>query len=155
MTKVHPSVTALWQAFLKTHPDVPKELPPVFYFCDNQRDADHCAELVREGRKRATAASLAELELSGDPIPKPGDRAIVTMWDGEAVALIRTRSVELTRFDEVDAEFAAEEGEGDLTLAWWREAHEAYYRRVLSGTRFEFSEALMIACERFETVLKA
>ena len=45
------------------------------------------------------------------------------------------------------ADFARAEGEGDLTYAWWRDAHEAYYRR--EGT---WAPGMKVVCERFELV---
>ncbi|NRA29810.1 MAG: ASCH domain-containing protein [Parvularculaceae bacterium] len=152
MSDIHPSVRALWEAHCAEYGMGSDELPPSFYFCDNEADANVCAQLVREGTKRATAASLAELELDSMPIPQKGDFAIVTNWAGEAVAIIQTTSVDLRPFKDVDEAFAAEEGEGDKSLQWWREAHEAYYRRVLAGSDTPFNHDLMIACERFEVV---
>lgn len=147
---MHPSVEQLWARYRAANPDAPPEIPPAFHFCDNQEDADICAALVLEGRKRATASSLAELRLAGDPVPKPGNLAIVTDWAGEAKGVICTRSVEIRRFCEVDEDFARAEGEGDGTLFWWRTAHRAYYERVLAGSGQEVDDALEIVCERFE-----
>lgn len=122
----------------------------MFHFCDNEADADLCAELVLAGRKRATAPCLAELELAGEAIPRPGDLAVVTNWAGEAQAIIRTSAVEIKRFADVDEDFARAEGEGDGTLAWWREAHRAYYQRVLAGSGHAAGDDLEIVCEHFE-----
>lgn len=126
----------------------------MFHFCDNEVDADICADLVLSGQKRATAASLAELEAGGDTVPQCGDLSIVTRWSGEPVAIIRTIKVTVRKYCDIDAEFAALEGEGDGSLEWWRTAHEAYYRRVLAGTGTDFSGDLMIACEEFELVFR-
>lgn len=148
----HSSVAQLWASYRAKHPDLPTTPPPSFHFCDNQSDADTCAQLVREGTKRATASALAELELDSTPIPQKGDFAIVTNWAGEAVAIIQTTSVDLRPFKDVDEAFAAEEGEGDKSLAWWRQAHAAYYRRALAGSETTFTHDLVIACERFDVV---
>jgi uncharacterized protein YhfF len=147
------SVEELWSAYRRLDPAAPEEPPTAFHFCDNREDADTCARLVAAGRKRATAASLAELEAAGDPLPGPGDLAVVTDWAGEAVAVIRTVRVTIVPFGEVTEDFARSEGEGDLSLAWWREAHRAYYIRVLEGTGHRFAEDMPIACETFEVVL--
>ena len=152
---MHPSVRQLWARYRERDGEAPLEPPAVFHFCDNEADADLCASLVAEGRKRATAASVAELELEGIPLPRPGDLAVVSDWHGEAKAIVRTVSVEIRAFGEVDEEFAREEGEGDLTLDWWRSAHRAYYRRVLDGTGAVVDDALAIVCERFELVMRA
>ena len=150
---MNPSVEQLWHRYRRSNPAAPAAVPLSFHFCDNQQDADLCAELVVAGRKRATATSLAELEISGDPLPQPGDYAVITDWAGNARAIIRTTSVEIRRFADVDESFAAKEGEGDLTLEWWRAAHHAYYKRVLAGTPYPVDDNLKIACEEFELVL--
>ena len=149
------SVTRLWDRYRAIHPDAPADVPISFHFCDNQVDADLCAHLVATGQKRATAPSVAELALAGDPIPRVGDYAIVTDWTGHAIAVTRTVSVEIKKFGEIDEEFARAEGEGDLTLEWWRAAHRAYYENVLTGSQYKVDDDLEIACESFEVVLKA
>lgn len=149
------SVAQLWNRYRAINPDAPANVPISFHFCDNEKDADLCADLVARGIKRATAPSVAELELAGDPMPQVGDYAIVTDWTGNAVAVIRTTAVETKRFADVDADFARAEGEGDLTLKWWREAHHAYYSSVLAGTDYTVDDDLEVICERFDLVLKA
>lgn len=155
-----PSVEALWIRYCievqgQVHPDDRAPLCDAFYFCDNAADADTCADLVARGVKRATACSLAELEREGRELPQAGDMAIVTTWDGQAVALIQTTDVTVRRFGDVDPAFAAAEGEGDGSLAWWRDAHHSYYARVLAGSGVMVDEDLLIACETFECVLLA
>lgn len=145
-------IRQFWTSFRTRHPEVPEQPPDAFHFCDNEADANVCADLVVTGRKVATATSLAELEIAGLPPPSPGDLAIITDFSGRPRAVIRTTSVEVRRFAEIDAEFARSEGEGDLSLAWWRDAHRAYYRRVLSGSGISVDDGLLIACERFEVV---
>ena len=45
---------------------------------------------------------------------------------------------------------AAAEGEGDLTLEWWRRIHWAYYERELQGTGYVPRLDMPIVCESFE-----
>ena len=148
----HPSVADMWQRFRALHPDAPAETPLAYHFCDNSADAKTCADLVVKGQKQATAASLAELEMAGYPVARTGDYAVVTDFEGVACAVIRTTTVEIRRLGDVDAQFAWDEGEGDRSLEWWREAHLAYYRRVLADSGIPVDDELMIACERFETL---
>lgn len=154
MTQPHSSVDALWQRYRALDPDAPAAPPDVYPFCDNPADAALCLALVLQGQKRATACALAQLRLAGAPVPRPGDLAIVTDWAGEAAAVLRTLAVDVRRFDEVDAAFAALEGEGDGSLAWWRQAHHDYFTRVLAGTGVPVDGDLEIACEQFEVVLR-
>ncbi len=47
----------------------------------------------------------------------------------EAVLIIQTIEVFVLPFNEVSEQFAFDEGEGDRSLAYWRKAHENYFRR--------------------------
>jgi uncharacterized protein YhfF len=148
-----PSAQQLWHRYRTLHPDAPEQPYECFHFCDNAEDADICADLVVRDIKRATAASVAELERAGVRQPVVGDVSVVTRWDGEAVAVIKTTHVEIRRLDDVDEAFALREGEGDKTLSWWRSAHEDYYRRVLADSGIAVDGDLQIVCEHFERVL--
>jgi uncharacterized protein YhfF len=55
-------------------------------------------------------------------------------------------------FHAVDAAFAADEGEGDGTLAWWQTAHRSYFRRVCARLGDTFDETAPVICQRFRLV---
>lgn len=120
------------EAFAEEMPDVATEL----------------ALLVRDGPKRATTSLLADWEEEGEPLPIPGAHSIVLDGAGEAVCIIRTTSVETRPFGAVDEAFAFDEGEGDRTLASWRQAHLSYFAAV--GTIV--TEDTIMVLERFEVV---
>ena len=152
-----PSVEELWAAFLAARPDVvgPEDTFTAWHFCDNQADADELADLVVAGRKRATAGALWSYEAEGEPLPRVGDFSVITDWSGAARCVIRTTSVEVVPFDEVTEEFAATEGEGDGSLAFWRDAHWAAFSRELEGTGRSPQPDMPVVCERFEVVYGA
>ena len=111
-------------------------------FGDDPAMQDELAALVVAGRKTATC--LAEV---AGPAPTPGDRTLIEDGAGRPVCVIETLSVCRRRFDEVDESHARAEGEGDLSLRYWREVHRAYFTR--EGT---FSEDMMLVCENFRVV---
>ena len=104
------------------------------------------ALLVRDGPKRATAGLAAEYEVENEAIPIPGSLSVILDGGGSPVCVIRTKEVEIRRFGDVDERFAWDEGEGDRTLAWWREAHQRFFER--QGTPID-DDTLMVL-ERFE-----
>lgn len=55
-------------------------------------------------------------------------------------------------FSQVDADFAATEGEGDGSLTFWREAHRAFFTRECARLGRTFTEQMPVVCERFERV---
>ena len=146
------SVERLWSDFLSAHPNnTIKEVPESFYFCDNKKDADECAELVVKGIKQATATSLWWYEKNNEAIPKAGDQYVITDWDGNARAVIEMTKVEKVPYNKITSEFAKIEGEGDKSLKYWKEVHEAYYKREMEPFGDAFSEEMIIVCEYFKT----
>ncbi len=148
------SVTEMWSALVEARPELALEgtTYSAWHFCDNEADANELADLVMSGTKRATAGLLWFYEEEGEPLPAVGDLNVVTDWDGRARCVIRTTSVEVVPFEAVTPEFAAIEGEGDGSLRYWREAHEAAFTRELAGSGRAFEPSLPVVCESFEVV---
>jgi uncharacterized protein YhfF len=152
---VDTSVIKLWEAFTKTHPKYKTEIrPESWYFCDNKKDADYCANLVIEGTKRATATSLWWFKKNNEPLPKKGNLYIVTDWDGKAKAIIETTQIDLVPYNEVTEAFAATEGEGDKSLAYWKRVHWDYYSREMKPEGESPTQDMLIACEQFKVIWK-
>ena len=113
-----------------------------FAFGDGPALADELLDLVMRGVKTATCSTEDEPNTS-----TPGERWIVLDGRGEPACVIETTDVSYRRFGDVDAAFAYDEGEGDRSLAYWRDAHRRYF-----GRQGKFSEDMMLMCERFRLV---
>jgi len=113
-----------------------------FAFGDSPQLADELLELVMQGVKTATCSTEDEPNVS-----KPGERWIVLDGRGMPRCVIETTEVSFRRFGDVDATFAHDEGEGDRSLAYWRDAHRRYFGRL-----GRFREDMMLMCERFRLV---
>ncbi|MFT4116417.1 ASCH domain-containing protein [Bradyrhizobium sp.] len=113
-----------------------------FAFGDSPELADELVELVVEGVKTATCSAEDEPNLS-----TPGERWIVLDGQGLPRCVIETTEIRYRRFNEVDAVFAYDEGEGDRSLCYWRRAHRAYFGRL-----GKFREDMMLICERFRLI---
>jgi uncharacterized protein YhfF len=147
------SVKVLWNSFLEKNPNnINKEIPISFYFCDNKKDADECAELVVKGIKRATATSLWWFEKNNEILPKIGAQHIVTDWSGNAKAVIETTKIEQVPYNKITSVFAEIEGEGDKSLDYWKRVHKDYYTREMKPFNEQFDENMIIVCEQFKTV---
>ena len=148
-----PAVRAYWDSFKAAQgEDVDSRFYEVCIFSDNERSANELAELVVRGIKRATAGLVWSYEADKMSVPKPGDLSVVTTWDGQPRCIIETTRVDVTPFSEVTAEFAAVEGEGDGSLAYWRSEHTAYYARECERIGRTPTPSMPIACERFRVV---
>ena len=147
------SKETLWNDFLDEYPNnKTKDKPISFYFCDNEKDANECAELVVKKIKQATATSLWWFEKNNEALPKVGDQYIVTDWSENAKAIIETIKVELTAYNKITSEFAKSEGEGDKSLEYWKKVHQAYYSREMKPYNENFNEKMIIVCEYFKTI---
>ena len=113
-----------------------------FAFGDGPALADELLDLVMKGIKTATCSTEDEPNTS-----KPGERWIVLDGSGEPRCVIESTEVSYRRFDQVDAAFARDEGEGDRSLAHWRDAHRRYFERL-----GKFREDMLLMCERFRLV---
>lgn len=146
-------IAPFWAAFLEETgraPDTPRY--DVCHFADTEESADALVALVLRGTKRATASLLWQYEAPGRRPPRPGDLSVVTDWRGAPQCVIETTAVEQRAFEDVDAAFAAAEGEGDGSLAYWRDAHWAYFGRVCASLGRERSLRMPVVCERFRVV---
>jgi uncharacterized protein YhfF len=146
-------MTAATAAFLRSYlTRLPDDHPhrrarvTAFAFGDSSALAKELADLVLAGRKRATASLTVQFEAEGAPLPVAGDVSIVTLGNGTPVAIIETTEVRLRPFGAVDAAFAAAEGEGDCSLAWWRAAHTAFFGRVLARLGGRLDDTSLVVC---------
>ena len=143
-----------WKEFQEQNPEYYNhKQPPSFYFCDNKKDADECAELVVKKIKQATSPSVWWFEKNNEELPKIGDLAIITNWDGEPKALIKTIKVEIVKFKNITKEYAFIEGEGDRSLEYWRKVHFSYFENEMKDFGEYPNEEMEIVCEYFETIL--
>ncbi|WP_138418414.1 ASCH domain-containing protein [Aquibacillus sediminis] len=147
------SVTKMWEEYRKFHPNAPQQYE-AWAFGDSKEMADELAKLVLEGTKTATSSNYTIYELENEELPYVGLHNIILDGDGGAVAIAVTTSVEIVSFDEVTAEHAYLEGEGDRTLNYWRAVHESFFKKEFETINKIFDSKIPVVCERFELVYK-
>jgi uncharacterized protein YhfF len=57
-----------------------------------------------------------------------------------------------TPFNQVDPQFTSDEGEGDRSLAYWRNAHWAFFESYCRKMGMTQSEEMPLVCERFRVI---
>ena len=149
------SARNMWGDYLDKHlDDAFVEAPRTLHFCDNEKDADECADLVLKGVKRATSPSLLGLQYRNERLPRIGDFMVITGWDGKARCIVRTTRVQLKPFFAIDEAYARTEGEGDQSLAYWKRVHWDYYTRELEPYGRVPRESMIVVCQEFEKVFE-
>ena len=146
-----------WQEYLAVLPGdsrASSERYVADQFGDSPELADVLSALVVSGKKIATCSSVWEWEAEGKPLPSPGLKTVVLDGGGAPSCIIETTEVCVVPYNEVDAAFAASEGEGDLSLEYWREAHWQYFTRALPRIGREACPDMPLVCEHFRLVYK-
>lgn len=114
-----------------------------FSFGDSKEMSEQLLKLVIDGKKTGTSWAA----IHGDCGTIVGKQMIITDYDKKPVILIETTSLERKKFNDVDKDFARTEGEGDLSLDYWRKEHKDYFTREGS-----YSNNMEIFCQRFKIV---
>ena len=151
------TAASYWRKFLATLPlDSPYRSKTFVAegWGDSPEMADELGALIATGIKTGTCSAMWEWEAEGKPIPVEGSLTIALRGDGEPLCIVETVAVTIRNYDQVDADFARAEGEGDLSLAYWREEHRRFFSRTLPKYGKEFSEEMPLVCERFRVIYK-
>lgn len=147
-----PSVASLVE-MLKTNGIA---LPPGPVRVDGYGDSEALSEsllaLIRSGRKRAGTGLLWAYEYDGEEISKTGDIEIVIDHLSRPALVTRITDAKIVPYDEVTAEFAAIEGEGDGSLEYWRKAHWAFFSRECARIGRAPDESMPVVCSIFEVL---
>jgi uncharacterized protein YhfF len=148
-------IETYWQAYVDSLP-VETAPPPASYevwsFGIGAEQANELGQLARSGIKTATCGLLWEYEAEGEALPQPGDHSIITDGGGNPLCIIETTNVQIKPFNEVDEQFAYEEGEGDRSLAYWRGVHWQVFAEICPAIGRQPSETMPLVCERFRVV---
>ena len=117
-------------------------------------DPGRHAELVRKGIKTATSSAFCFYEIEGEALPEPGEYSLILDSGDQAVCIIRTAKVYVTTFDQVTAQHAFREGEGDRSLEYWQMVHESFLINELASVHRTFTENTKVVCEEFEVLYR-
>ncbi|MCA4823158.1 ASCH domain-containing protein [Serratia sp. JUb9] len=113
---------------------------------DSQELANELATLIIKGIKTASCGSFSSYQQE-ESAPKIGSHNIILDGQNIPVCVIRLVSMRLVRFCDVTEEFARKEGEGDLSLEYWRKEHQRFFTR-----EGYFSDDMELITEEFEVV---
>ena len=125
--------------------------PPAWAFGATPDEADALLALVLSGDKTATAGALWDYGSGGESRREPGALAVDTSGGAVPHAHNAATRVDVVPFDEVSAEHAFLEGEGDRSLATWRQVHERFFTESAVHDR-GFRSDMPVVLQRF-TVL--
>ena len=109
-------------------------------------DNDKLIKLVLSGKKRATSS----LYTDDAKLPIIGEKSIICYDNDSAACTIQTIDYKILKFNEMTEKYAKLEGEGDLSLDYWKNVHYNFFKSIDSS----FNEESKIIFEIFELVSK-
>ena len=86
---------------------------------DSPELSESLLALIRSGQKRAGTSLLWTMEEEKDTVPQVGDIALVVNHLNQPALICRNTQVDIVPYNQVTAQYAAIEGEGDGSLAYW------------------------------------
>lgn len=147
-----PSVSSVLEKLTALNISLPPGDVRVDGYGDSAALSESLLSLIRDGRKRAGTGLLWAIEADGQAIPNVGDIEIVLDYFNEPVLVTRITQVNILPYCEVSAEYAAIEGEGDGSLAYWRKAHWAFFSRECQRIGRQPSDSMPVVCSVFEVL---
>lgn len=126
------TVAEYWETFRKKNQLKASEPYDAFGFGMTPVVIDELAELVVKDKKVGTTSAVSLYE-HDEPMPYVGALSIVLNSAEQPVAVIETTQVEKIRFDDVTPEHARLEGEGDLSLSYWRQVHKDIFESLFQS----------------------
>ncbi len=147
------SVLKMWEDYCKINFQYKNEKFATWHFCNTQELALKLANLVKIGRKKGTSSLFESYKIEEEELPKIAQHTVITDINGEALCIIRSKKVEVLKFKDFPREYAEKEGEGDLSLGYWREVHVEFFIEEMEEYNLgEFNENIEIVYEEFECV---
>lgn len=143
-----------WNSYLSTLDEKPKVPNVEASIAGNDEIADQLLDLYLTGKKTAGSGLVKDYELSGDELPKVGNHWILLDSKKSPRCIVKTVRVEFYQFDQVPREVAIAEGEGDLSLEYWRNAHINFFRTFLKDWGVTDLDKETLVTEFYELVFK-
>ncbi len=112
-------------------------------------------KLYLDGKKTAGSGLVKDYEMAGDDLPKVDNHWIILDANEKPRCIVKTTRVEFHRFDQVPLEVALAEGEGDLSLEYWKKSHREFFTPYLEGLGLSDLESAQIVTEFYDLVFRS
>ena len=138
----------MWNAYKKINPSIGDEIDAWIFGVE----PDLLADLVLKGEKTATASAYDLYALEGESLPQEGTFDVILDSQNQAVCIVEITRVSVESFNQVSAQHAYKEGEGDKSLTYWRQIHEDFFTDCLDEAGLTFTPESKIVLEEFRKV---
>jgi uncharacterized protein YhfF/ribosomal protein S18 acetylase RimI-like enzyme len=140
-----------WNKFIKNNPEYKNTKYEIWSFGYGDYQANKLLGYVKQGIKTGTSSAY-EMYDETEKKPEKNVLSIVTYGNGFPGCIIKTTEIRNKAFNEISEEEAKSEGEGNLTLEYWREVHEKFFREEYDEKGMIFSYNIPVIYEKFELI---
>lgn len=145
------NIQRLWESYLSKLPENHIHrflaLPKAWSFGNSEEMTNNLGNLVVRGIKSATCSRYL-----GDNILNDEGLSIILNGKQNPLCLIETYEITIRRYCDIDEEWAKFEGEGDLSLDYWRNTHWKFFSQEAEILGYELDETMLLSCERFRVL---
>jgi uncharacterized protein YhfF len=154
MKRLKPLERAFWNDYLArlSAGDRPRKPFVEAAFAGGREGTDALIRLYREGKKTAGSGLVKDYKTAGDPLPKVGNYWIILDSRERPQFIVKTLRTEINMFGKIPKSVARAEGEGDLSISYWKEAHRAFFSPFLSKWGIADIDEAEVITEHFEIV---
>ena len=135
----------MWNAYKQINPSIGDEIDAWAFGVE----ADTLAGLVLKGEKTATASAYDLYAIEDESLPQEGTFDVILDSQNQAVCIVEITKVSVQPFHQVSADHAYKEGEGDKSLAYWRQVHEDCFTEWLEEAGLTFTPDSKVVLEEF------
>jgi uncharacterized protein YhfF len=153
---LRPNEKTYWENYISTLPES-EALPNTKVtagYAGNPEITDELLLLYLEGKKTAGSSLAEDFQTAGDPLPQVGDYWIYLNSSGKPCCILRTDRVVTHKFKDIPLEIAIAEGEGDLSLAYWKRTHAELYNPFLQQWGISDLNEATVVTEFFKIVYR-
>ncbi len=145
-----------WQEYLNSLDNSMRPINPTVSagYAGSPEITDELLALYLSGKKNAGSSILEDFLSCGDPVPKVGDYWIFLDSKANPRIILLTEKVVLHKFYDVPKEIAIAEGEGDLSIEYWREVHADLYQPQLENWGVKNLDEATVITEFFSIVYR-
>lgn len=153
--KLKSTELAYWQKFVSStgEPNLNNAVVTAGY-AGTPEITDGLLALYLNGKKTAGSSPVEDFLVTGDRMPQVGDYWIFLNSKGEPSLILKTEKTVLNKFENIPAEIAIAEGEGDLSVAYWKKVHGELYAPYLEKWGVKDIGELTILTEYFKIVFR-
>jgi len=150
---MHPSESVDWSVTVQNVVDSgyigPSPAGPC-WLGDSPKLSAHLIQLLLSGSKTATASLVWEWEYDCEQLPTIGHQEALLDWSNKFIGIIQTTAANILPFNRVSERFAPLEGEGDLSLSYWRKQHWDFFRTVCNRIGKPATKDMPVLCQEFK-----